>query len=102
MIVGVLPVKYSQELIKTIFADDYKEEKYSVYLDNINLLYVALTRAKDVFIGFVPDNPRSENTIAGTIRNAITLPSELQENYDFKPVNYYNIEKNVFEFGDNS
>ena len=41
---GIVPVKYSKELINTIFADYYKEEKYSVYLDNINLLYVALNQ----------------------------------------------------------
>ena len=46
---GIVPVKYGKDLNNTIFAEYYKEEKYSVYLDNINLLYVALTRAKDVF-----------------------------------------------------
>ena len=35
---GIVPVKYGKDLIDTIFADYYKEEKYSVYLDNINLL----------------------------------------------------------------
>ncbi len=96
---GVLPVKYSKELANTVFASSYEEEKYSVYLDNINLLYVALTRAKDILIGFSVDNPKSENTIAGTLKAAITLPEELQENIEFIPASYYNIGKKVFEFG---
>ena len=32
---GILPVKYGKELANTVFADYYKEEKYSVYLDNV-------------------------------------------------------------------
>jgi ATP-dependent helicase/nuclease subunit A len=96
---GVLPVKYSKELINTIFANNYEEEKYSVYLDNINLLYVALTRARDVLIGFSVDNPKSENTIAGSLKNAITLPSELEEHKDFNPFTYFDTGKNIFEFG---
>ena len=44
---GIVPVKYNKELADTIFADDYIKEKFSVYIDNINLLYVAFTRAKD-------------------------------------------------------
>ena len=53
-------MKYSTELSKTFFAESYTEEKYSVYIDNINLLYVALTRAKDAIYGFSVDNPKSE------------------------------------------
>jgi len=43
--VGIVPVRYKSELADTIFADQYYEEKFSAYLDNINLLYVAFTRA---------------------------------------------------------
>jgi ATP-dependent exoDNAse (exonuclease V) beta subunit len=96
---GVLPVKYSKELLNTIFANNYEEEKYSVYLDNINLLYVALTRAMDVLIGFSVDNPKSENTIAGVLKSSITLPSELQEHKDFILFTYFDTGKNIFEYG---
>ena len=70
-----------------------------MYLDNINLLYVALTRARDVLIGFSVDNPKSENTIAGALENAITLPPELQDHKDFNPFTYFDTGKNIFEFG---
>jgi ATP-dependent helicase/nuclease subunit A len=97
---GIIPIKYSKELSGTIFASDYQEEKYSVYIDNINLLYVALTRAKDVIYGFSVDNPKSDASVAGILKNAIrgnginSLPSELNLN------SFYNIEKMVFEYGE--
>ncbi len=97
---GIVPVKYSNELSDTIFADYFKEEKYSVYLDNINLLYVALTRAKDAIYGFSVDNPRSENTIAGILKNAILINSGFQEPSGLNLNSYYNREKHIFEFGE--
>ncbi len=40
-----LPLKYSNELANTHFAPQYFSEKIKSYIDNTNLLYVALTRA---------------------------------------------------------
>jgi len=97
---GIVPVKYSKDLTNTIFADYYKEEKYSVYLDNINLLYVALTRAKDVLYGFSVDNPRLDNTIAGVLKNAVTLVPEYQEGSEFTINGHYSDETRVFEYGE--
>ena len=97
---GIVPVKYTKDLTDTIFADYYKEEKYSVYLDNINLLYVALTRARDVLYGFSVDNPRSENSIAGVLKNAITFVPESRLVTDLILNNHYNSETRVFEYGD--
>ena len=45
-----IPVKYSSKLKNTIFKEDYNEEKLNSYIDNINLLYVALTRAKEILM----------------------------------------------------
>ncbi len=39
------PVKYEQSLKDSYFIDDYYDEKSLAYMDNVNLLYVALTRA---------------------------------------------------------
>ena len=97
---GIVPVKYSKELSNTIFADNYKEEKYSVYIDNINLLYVALTRAKDAIYGFSVDNPRSERTIAGVLKNAITQNITFPEASGFNLNNFFNKENLVLEFGE--
>jgi ATP-dependent helicase/nuclease subunit A len=42
-----LPVRYSKMLQKTIFAPDFYSEMLLSYIDNLNLLYVAFTRAID-------------------------------------------------------
>jgi ATP-dependent exoDNAse (exonuclease V) beta subunit len=96
---GIVPVKYSKELNNTIFADYYKEEKYSVYLDNINLLYVALTRAKDALFMFSLDNPRSGNTIAGVLRNAVLFAPETTDYKHLILKSHYNDNTRIFEFG---
>lgn len=97
---GIVPVKYGKDLAETIFANDYKEENYSVYIDNINLLYVALTRAKDAIYGFSVDNPRLDSTIAGILKNAITKESSDNEISEFSLTNFFNTEKKVFEYGE--
>lgn len=50
----LVPVKYSQKLSNTIFANDYLEEKLHAYIDNLNILYVAFTRPKHELIAFSP------------------------------------------------
>ena len=44
----LLPVKAGSALAKTIFRDDYFEEKMNSHIDTLNLIYVAFTRAKSV------------------------------------------------------
>src|ERR1043166_4753144 len=44
--IGYLPVKYSGTLRESLFAEDYDSEHARIFLDNFNLLYVALTRAE--------------------------------------------------------
>jgi ATP-dependent helicase/nuclease subunit A len=97
---GIVPVRYSRELSETIFAEYYKEEKYSVYLDNINLLYVALTRAKDAIYAFSVDKPRSESTIAAVLKNALTFNPAVTEGSGFNLNSFYNDDERVFEYGE--
>jgi ATP-dependent helicase/nuclease subunit A len=96
---GIVPVRYKSELAGTIFADQYFEEKYSAYLDNINLLYVAFTRAVNAIIGFAPGQPRAENRIAAVIRDAITFRGSNPDGSDTFLHNHYDPLTGVFEFG---
>jgi ATP-dependent exoDNAse (exonuclease V) beta subunit len=48
------PVKYSKRLAETEFALQYYDELSMAYLDNLNLLYVALTRAETGLFIFAP------------------------------------------------
>ena len=42
----IAPLNYSTKLMDSNFKDDYLEEHVKSYVDNLNLLYVALTRAE--------------------------------------------------------
>jgi ATP-dependent helicase/nuclease subunit A len=101
---GIVPVRYTKELLETVFAKEYKEEKYSVYIDNINLLYVAFTRAKDAIYGFSVDNPRSKSSVARVLKDAVTLNAEFPENsnlnLNLNLSSCYNIEKRILEIGE--
>ena len=97
--ISVIPVKYSIELSETIFMKQYYEEKYSAYLDNINLLYVSLTRSKNAIFGFAPENPKAENAISSVIRKAINFTGDTSIESHLVLRNYFDEEKKVFEFG---
>lgn len=95
---GVVPVKYSKDLLNTIFNENYTSEKFSVYLDNLNLLYVALTRAREILYGFSIDNSRSNGTIGGLLKSALCAPAS--EGSQLSLHSYYNTEMHVFEYGE--
>ncbi len=43
----LLPIEYNKNLQYTIYSDDYRREQLQLWVDNLNLLYVAFTRAKE-------------------------------------------------------
>jgi len=49
---GLMPMRYSRQLASTVFSQDYYEEMIRAYIDNINLLYVAFTRAEECLYAF--------------------------------------------------
>ncbi|MDR2763550.1 MAG: UvrD-helicase domain-containing protein [Tannerella sp.] len=68
----LVPVSYSGVLNKTLFAEDYYHEKLHAYIDNLNALYVAFTRAKEELIVFVPDaEARPAKAISRLIRDSL-------------------------------
>ena len=67
--IEILPVDYKAELGKTLFANDYYSEKLKNYIDNLNLLYVAFTRAKKSLFCFA----RGGNNASGKLSNVSQL-----------------------------
>jgi len=96
---GIVPLRYSDKLLDTVFAADYMEENYSACLDNVNLLYVAMTRAVDALYGFVPNKPGTYNGIAKLIKEAMATDQNPAGEKGFAPSGKYNAEKKVFELG---
>ncbi len=81
---GPMPVKYSKAVGKSIFAEAYAEERVKVHLDNLNVLYVALTRAEQGMILSAPaPKTKSHNTsVASWLHAAIQQHPELQTAWD--------------------
>ncbi len=96
---GIVPLRYSEKLLDTVFADDYIEENYSACIDNINLLYVAMTRAIDAIYGFVPNKPGPSNGIAKIIKEAIMSDDNPAGKKGFALSGKFDAEKKIFELG---
>jgi ATP-dependent exoDNAse (exonuclease V) beta subunit len=97
-----IPVKYVSNLTETVFKEDYLNEKFHAYVDNLNLLYVAFTRAAENLFCFSV----KKDTI-NKISNVANLLLSVYEKYtDFPSENslldlgkYWNPEESKFEFG---
>lgn len=64
---GFIPIKYVSKLEDTVFKEAYQEETKRVFLDNLNLLYVAFTRAELGLIAFAPEvenDPKKEQKLS--------------------------------------
>ena len=83
----LLPIKYSKELIDSIFEDDYYQERRRIFIDNLNIAYVAFTRAKRELI-ILSSRPKEKSTKAN-------LSSTLYDMLSHSP----EIENNLIHFG---
>jgi ATP-dependent helicase/nuclease subunit A len=68
---GYLPIKYSKALADSYFARDYYQEKIKAYIDNLNLLYVALTRAEKHLIINCPPASRNLTNVGDLLNRAL-------------------------------
>jgi ATP-dependent exoDNAse (exonuclease V) beta subunit len=86
---SLLPVKYGSVLKNTFFASDYFHEKLHAYMDNLNALYVACTRAKEELIVMAP-RPKTE---------MLTLSRLLWEGLQTDAHDSFDAENGVYERG---
>lgn len=75
---GYLPLSYSKKLSDTFFKASYEEEKTRTFLDNLNLLYVALTRAEVGMMITAPDPSQAKATVARWLYESITRNDQLK------------------------
>ncbi|UII20366.1 UvrD-helicase domain-containing protein [Fulvivirga ligni] len=87
--IGHLPLKYKKDLANTFYQQDYDEEKIKAHLDNLNVLYVAFTRAAHNLWVMAPDNKKNIAKVLGETLDHGNF--ELKESWD--------VQKNVFEYG---
>ncbi len=80
--IPLLPVKYKKGLADTIFFKEYLTERRRVHIDNLNLAYVAFTRAQRelVIISKVPPE-RGESSVSAILYKQFS--GELDEYLEF-------------------
>ncbi len=100
------PVKYEKALAASHFRESYFEEMSMAYMDNLNLLYVTLTRAVSGLFVFA-DNPSRTNDIrnVGDVLHAVFhLTEKVEEEREGEPHlplgDYWDPEGNVFSMGE--
>ena len=96
---AIIPLTLNKDLADSDFRDTYAEEATMAYLDSLNMLYVALTRAEDVFIGYIPykDKIGSQNSMEIQLQQLIQTPGDSSS--DLSLISYYDPGSKVFEFG---
>lgn len=80
-------VKASKALDKSYFSDDYRDEYLQTVIDNLNMMYVAFTRAEERLYLIAPD--KRGNNIQKLIKHVI------ENNESFKK----SLNGNIFEMG---
>lgn len=100
----ILPVEYSSKLSQSVFAPDYFDEQMHQYIDNLNIAYVAFTRAKNELYCFSPE-PKKEvtelvkmNSLSTLLSVSFTLNSQNQPEL-ISLDSYYNKEDKILEIG---
>ena len=103
----IVPVYYSQKLKDTSFATEYYVEKLKIYIDNLNLLYVAFTRASDALYCLTNIRNKSSSKIS-TVSDllsyifSVTYNDNESGKDDLNILSfdkYYNKARQVFEYG---
>lgn len=70
-----IPVEYGSSLKKSDFATYAYEEQLQSYIDNINLAYVALTRAEQELYLYIPKSHRKEHIGTLLFDAAVLIPN---------------------------
>jgi ATP-dependent exoDNAse (exonuclease V) beta subunit len=97
-----VPLSYSSKLSNTIFAEQHAEERAQAYVDNLNVLYVALTRAEEQLYIFVPQKTSKERKSVSRISHVLEdIFGVYRDNasIDFEGLSGKKNEAGVIEFG---
>ena len=96
---GILSVRYSKELLKTYYSEQYLHERVQVAMDALNVLYVAFTRPKLELIAYASKAKRTGSKISEFLFTVFSQPTILSpsEN-EINLSEYWNPEEKLFSF----
>ncbi len=99
-----VPLGYTKQLKDTIFAEQQCVERAQSYVDSINMLYVALTRAEEQLYIFAPLKKGSQNGNGakniGQVMQGMFANLQGDENIKFGPIAGKKESDNVWMFGE--
>ena len=72
--IGRFPVRYKRAMAESDFSAEYYRELVYAHVDNVNLLYVALTRAAESLHVFIPQ--KGGRTVGGVLLQSIRIDSD--------------------------
>lgn len=72
----IVPVNYSGAMAESVYHNDYLEEKLQLWVDNLNLLYVAFTRACKNLIIFAKAGQKG--TVSELLYDSLPLMQEVE------------------------
>lgn len=70
------PVNYSSAMAESYFSDSYREERLQLWVDNLNLLYVAFTRACKNLIVWCKDEQK--DTVSRLLKESIDSMKDIK------------------------
>ncbi|WP_291529104.1 UvrD-helicase domain-containing protein [Bacteroides sp. UBA939] len=74
----IVPVNYSSTMAESVYRQDYLDERLQLWVDNLNLLYVAFTRAGKNLIFW--SKKGQKGTISELLANALAQVSAREDN----------------------
>ncbi|MDI1322398.1 MAG: UvrD-helicase domain-containing protein [Algoriphagus sp.] len=97
---AIIPLTLGGNLAQSAFHQIYSDEAILAYLDSLNMIYVALTRAEDVFWGLVPYKLKigTQNLLEVHLQQILENGIETEDGLSLSA--YFNSETKVFELGD--
>ncbi len=103
--IDLVPVTYSTQLLQSQFVNEYLDERLHQFVDNLNLLYVAFTRAEESLIVFGEQPAKSGGLknvshLLHRIANQLNLLNIEDEVLKSKLCESWSLENMTFEFGD--
>ncbi|MGQ8335038.1 UvrD-helicase domain-containing protein [Sunxiuqinia sp. A32] len=98
----LVPVKYEASMADSEFKREYFEEKISSYIDSLNMLYVAFTRARSVLYTWSVYTGKM-NTVGDLLRHSVTVEgggSTMVSGLDVNLVENFDEENELFQYGE--
>lgn len=98
----LVPVRYTPKMSESLFSREYFSEKVSNYIDNLNLLYVAFTRARQALFTWSSYNEKLSSIgdlLLEGVKRDLDIPHQGQEQCTLNLSDYYQNEIGLLEAG---